>query len=55
MMTDSDDNANRLLEVLRRLGRSFADNYVLGVTMQYRYLIDRPPQRDCGAGGEHEA
>ncbi|MDP9696208.1 UNVERIFIED_ORG: hypothetical protein J2X79_003787 [Arthrobacter globiformis] len=45
-MMNADDETNNLLEVLRRLGRSLVDQYVRGVTMQYRYLIDGPPQAD---------
>lgn len=47
-MTNADEKSNRLLEVLLRFARGFADQYVRGVTMQYRYLIDGPPQ---GVGG----
>jgi hypothetical protein len=47
-MANTGEKTNRLLEVLRSLARGFADQYVRGVTMQYRYLIDGPPQ---GVGG----
>jgi hypothetical protein len=45
-MANTGENTNSLLKVLRRLGRSLVDQYVRGVTMQYRYLIDGPPQED---------
>jgi len=44
-MTNAAEKTNSLLDLLRRLGRGFAEQYVRGVTMQYRYLIDGPPQQ----------
>jgi hypothetical protein len=55
IMMNADDETTGLLEVLRRLGRSLVDQYVRGVTMQYRYLIDGPPQTDRPGAGEHQA